>query len=53
MRISLKMVVPLLLNLLLVGCIESQEIEKLGVINARGIDITEGDDLFETTLVVF
>lgn len=53
MRISLKMVVPLLLNFLLVGCIESQEIEKLGVINARGIDITEGEDLFETTLVVF
>lgn len=53
MRKGLKMTVPLLLSLFLVGCIESQEIEKLGVINARGMDIAEGEDLLETTLVVF
>ena len=53
MRKGLKMTVPLLLSLLLLGCIESQEIEKLGVINARGIDLAESEDLLETTLVVF
>lgn len=53
MRKGLKKTVPLLLSLLLVGCIETQEIEKLGVINARGMDIAEGEDLLETTLVVF
>ena len=53
MRRTLKMIVPLLLSLLLVGCIEGQVIEKLGVVNARGIDLAEGEDLLETTLVVF
>jgi len=42
----------LLLSILLTGCIETQEIEKLGLINARGVDTSE-DNLLETTLVVF
>src|SRR5690625_7305121 len=42
----------LLLSILLTGCIEAEEIEKLGLINARGVDTGE-DNLLETTLVVF
>src|SRR5690625_2958249 len=42
----------LLLGFFLTGCIETEEIEKLGLINARGVDIGE-DNPLETTLVVF
>src|SRR5690625_2331638 len=42
----------LLLSILLTGCIEAEEIEKLGLINALGVDTGE-DNLLETTLVVF
>src|SRR5699024_5921891 len=42
----------LLLSILLTGCREAEEIEKLGLINARGVDTGE-DNLLETTLVVF
>src|SRR5699024_3690212 len=42
----------LLLSILLTGCIEAEEIEKLGLINARGVDTGE-DNLLEPTLVVF
>src|SRR5690625_170261 len=42
----------LLLSVLLTGCIETEEIEKLGLINARGVDIGE-NNLLDTTLVVF
>src|SRR5699024_10997761 len=42
----------LLISLLLTGCIEAEEIEQLGLINARGVDIGE-DNLLDTTLIVF
>jgi len=41
-----------LLTLSLSGCVEYQEIEKLDLINARGVDDAE-DGLLETTLVSF
>lgn len=48
----LKIVMISLLSLLLVGCIQSQEIEKLGLINAQGVDHSENDQI-ELTLIVF
>lgn len=51
MKKGLKMTIPLLLSLLLASCIETQELEELAVINARGIDIEE--NLLEATLVAF
>src|SRR5699024_870095 len=41
-----------LLSFFLTGCIGTEEIEKLGLINARGVDIGE-NKLLDTTLVVF
>lgn len=41
-----------LFTLSLAGCIETQEIEELGLINAQGVDLTE-DNLLETTSVIF
>lgn len=49
---SLKVLMLSLLSLLLVSCIQSQEIEKLGLINAQGVDYLDNDRL-ELTLVVF
>lgn len=48
----LKILVISVLSLLLVSCIQSQEIEKLGLINAQGVDTFE-DDQIKLTLVVF
>lgn len=47
-----KLTVLFLLSLLLVSCIEAEQIEKIGIINARGLDLLE-DDLLETTLVIY
>src|SRR5690625_1817399 len=41
-----------LLSFFLTGCIETEEIEKVGLINARGVDIGE-NELLATTLIVF
>jgi len=47
-----KLNILLLLIVLLVGCVEPEQIEKIGIINARGLDALE-DDLLETTLVIY
>lgn len=48
-----KLIIFLLLcSLLLTSCIEPEQIEKIGIINARGIDLLE-DDLLETTAVIY
>ena len=52
MRKGIKMSALSLLCLFLVSCIQTQEIEKLGLINAAGIDSLD-DDQLEMTLVVF
>lgn len=49
---SLKIIFVSLISLILVSCIQTQEIEKLGLINAQGIDYLE-DDQIEITLAVF
>jgi len=36
----------------LVSCIEMQEIEKIGIVNARGVDLID-DELFEVSFVMF
>ena len=41
-----------MLSLFLVSCIETQQIEKLGIINAVGVDTTD-NNLLELTLVIF
>src|SRR5690554_4272934 len=48
----MKVTIVLLLSLFLTSCIEMQEIEKLGIINADGVDIAE-NNLLELTLVIF
>ncbi len=47
-----KLTLLLFLTLLLSSCIDSQEIEKIGIINTRGMDVAE-DDRLKTTLSVF
>src|SRR5699024_2616686 len=47
-----KFVIILISTLSLVGCLEKEPIEQLGIINARGIDIIE-DDLIKATLVIY
>lgn len=42
----------LLLSILLISCVETEQIEKIGIINARGLDTLE-DDLIETTIVIY
>lgn len=42
----------LLLSFILVSCVQTQEIENIGIINAQGVDLME-DGSLETTLVVF
>ncbi|KRG16323.1 hypothetical protein ACA30_01010 [Virgibacillus soli] len=50
---KVKLFMPILLSIFLLGsCIPKQELENLGVINARGVDIRE-DDQYETTIVIF
>ena len=49
---GIKITIISLLSLLLVSCIQTQEIEKLGIINASGIDSLD-DDQLEISLVVF
>ncbi len=40
------------LSIFLVSCVQTQEIEDIGIINAGGVDSTK-DDSIETTLVIF
>ena len=47
-----RIMILLLLSLFLVSCIETQQIEKLGIINAVGVD-TADNNLLELTLVIF
>ncbi|WP_210467882.1 Ger(x)C family spore germination protein [Sporosarcina sp. 6E9] len=47
-----KIIILSLSSFLLASCVETQAIEKIGIINARGLDITD-EDLLETTLVTF
>ncbi|MGY0693823.1 Ger(x)C family spore germination protein [Virgibacillus sp. FSP13] len=42
----------LLLTILLTGCIQTKTIEDLGIINTRGVDLIE-DNQLDTTLVIF
>lgn len=49
---KIKITMISLLSILLVSCIQTQEIEKLGLINASGIDSLD-DDQLEMSLVVF
>lgn len=49
---TIKLSLLLLFSLLLSSCIQAQEIEKIGIINARGMDV-EKEGLFKTTLIVF
>lgn len=42
----------LCLSIFLVSCVQTQEIEDIGIINASGVDLTN-DDSIENTLVVF
>lgn len=42
----------ILISILLASCIPNEQIEDLGIITARGIDIVE-EDFLETTLVIF
>lgn len=42
----------LLLSILLISCVEAEQIEKIGIINARGLDALE-NDLLETTIVIY
>lgn len=48
----IKITIILLLSLFLVSCLETQEIENLGIVNAVGVD-TADNNLLELTLVVF
>lgn len=48
----LKIITLSLICLLLASCIENQQIERLGLINAQGVDYVE-DEKLELTLVVF
>ena len=47
-----KIILISLLSLLLISCIQKQDLEKLGIINAQGVDLFE-DDQLEINLVVF
>lgn len=49
---KIQMFFLLLLSMLLASCIQVQELENVGIINAMGVDSKE-KDLLETTLVVF
>lgn len=51
-RTAKTLLVIILCSFLLVSCIPAEEIEDLGIITARGHDVTE-DDLLENTLVIF
>lgn len=42
----------LLISILLMGCVEPEQIEQIGIINARGLDALE-NDLLETTIVIY
>src|SRR5690625_1049287 len=46
-----KLTMLLLLSILMTGCIEPEQIEKIGIINARGLDLE--NDLLETTVVIY
>src|SRR5690625_1123137 len=46
------LIMLLLLSILLISCIESDQIEKIGIIDARGLDHLEGD-LIEATLIIY
>lgn len=52
MKKGIKLTVVLLLSLFLASCIETQNIEDLGIVNAVGVDSTE-NGLLELSLVVF
>jgi len=49
---KIKLIILSLLSLLLVSCIQTQEIDKLGLINVSGID-SSNDDQIQMSLVVF
>lgn len=51
-RKRIVLIILILLCFFLVSCIPTEEIEDLGIITARGIDIVE-KDLLETTLIIF
>lgn len=53
MNKKIKLILSFLLCLVLASCVEKQEIDKLGIINARGIDFGKEEGMFETTLSVF
>lgn len=53
MNKRIKYSLSFLICLLLAGCIQTEEIEKIGVINARGIDLLKEEDTLEATLIVF
>lgn len=53
MNKRIKYSLSFLICLLLAGCIQTEEIEKIGVINARGIDLLKEEDALEATLIVF
>lgn len=42
----------LLLSCLLISCVEPEQIEEIGIINARGLDALEDDEL-EATIVIY
>lgn len=46
------LIMLILLSTLLISCIESEQIEKIGIIDARGLDSLESD-LIEATLIVY
>src|SRR5690625_43827 len=47
-----KLTMLLLLSILLISCVEPEQIEQIGIINARGLDSLK-DDLLGTTLVIY
>lgn len=47
-----KLTMILLLSILLISCVEPEQIEQIGIINARGLDSLK-DDLLETTVVIY
>ncbi|QUW23140.1 Ger(x)C family spore germination protein [Sporosarcina sp. Marseille-Q4063] len=51
MKYIKKIFIVSLASFLLASCVETQAIEKIGIINARGLDTK--DDLIETTVVAF
>src|SRR5690625_3513871 len=46
------LIILLFLSCLLISCVEPEQIEQIGIINARGLDALE-DDQLEATIVIY